>query len=103
MVNEGSGLQPKTTQLTSYHAVSNSTEENESNTSDEEEGACFSDYAWNCTTNLEPQSDAASWPASFNNSAAFLLRQAPTITAYEGRDEIWYRTLPLSAREDHTT
>jgi len=93
MVNDESGLQAKTTQLTSYHAVSNNNEENVIITCDEEEGPCFSDYAWSCTNNLVPQTDVASWPATFNDSAAFLLRQAPTITANEGRDENWYKTL----------
>jgi hypothetical protein len=87
-MNEESGLRPKNIQLTSYHTVSSDEELSASGSSDEENGQGFSDYAWSCASVLVPQTDVA-WPASFNNSASFFLRQAPTIEAFGEYDEIW--------------
>jgi len=88
MMNEESGLRLKTVQLASYHTVSSDEEEIVIASSDEENAQGFSTYAWSCASASVPQTDVA-WPASFNNSASFFLRQAPTIEAFGEYDEIW--------------
>ena len=88
-MKENSGLRPKTAQLASYHTLSDDEEdESASGLSDEENAQGFSNYVWSCASALVPTPDVA-WPASFNTSAALLLRQAPTIEAIEERDELW--------------
>ena len=81
-------IRPKNTRLATYHTVSSDEDESASDSNDDENGRGFSDCAWSCASALVPQTEVA-WPASFTSSAAFLLRQAPTIEAYEERDELW--------------
>ena len=90
-MREDSGLRPKITQLASYHTLSDDEEDESASVSSDEVSALgFSVYVWSCASALVPTPDVA-WPASFNTSAALLLRQAPTIEAFEERDESWYK------------
>jgi hypothetical protein len=81
-MNERSGLRLLEVQgpQLSYRAIESD--------SDDEEGTGWTKSFLSCAAAIVPHPDAA-WPASFNTSAALLLRQAPTTEALEERKDNW--------------